>query len=83
MTLEEPVNKVKELIIADIKAGTVPETVKTFSELHDYVDANEYLIAALPDKSPIAGDDVDDSFINTANQIADTADKWLREGRKC
>jgi hypothetical protein len=47
-----------------------------------YVDANEYLIAALPDESPIAEEDVDDSFINTANQIGDAVDGWLRKGRK-
>ena len=29
-------------IINDINAGIIPPTVKSFSELHNYVDANEY-----------------------------------------
>lgn len=29
-------------ILADLKQGTIPATVATFSDLHDYVDANEY-----------------------------------------
>ena len=82
MTLEKRVNRVKELNNEDIKVGTVPETVKTFSELHDCVDANEYLIAAIPDRPVIAADDSDDSFINLANQLADIVDYWLKDGRK-
>ncbi len=34
--------RMKSEILADIAAGTVPASVSTFSELHDYVDANEY-----------------------------------------
>jgi len=29
-------------IRADVADGKVPATVRTFAELHDYVDANEY-----------------------------------------
>jgi len=29
-------------ITADIRSGRVPSTVRDFSQLHDYVDANEY-----------------------------------------
>lgn len=31
---------IKTEILADSQAGIVPRSVKTFSELHDYVDAN-------------------------------------------
>ena len=40
--LPETVARMKTEILADIAAGTVPASVFTFSELHDYVDANEY-----------------------------------------
>jgi hypothetical protein len=36
----------KRLIVADIGAGTVPDSVRSWSDLHDFVDANEYLIDA-------------------------------------
>jgi hypothetical protein len=40
--LKEVVERMKREIKEDVKSGQVPRTVKTFSELHDYVDANEY-----------------------------------------
>ena len=33
-------------IEADMDAGIVPRSVSTFTELHDYVDANEYAVLA-------------------------------------
>jgi hypothetical protein len=33
-------------IEADMDAGIVPRSVSTFTELHDYVDANEYAVQA-------------------------------------
>lgn len=41
-TLEETVARMKAEILADIANGTVPQSIKNFSELHDYVDANCY-----------------------------------------
>jgi hypothetical protein len=40
--LQETIARMKSEILADIVAGTVPASVSSFSELHDYVDANEY-----------------------------------------
>jgi hypothetical protein len=40
--LQATVARMKAEILADIAAGTVPATVASFSELHDYVDANTY-----------------------------------------
>lgn len=39
---EETIERMKREVLADVKLGKVPTTVKSFSELHDYVDANEY-----------------------------------------
>lgn len=41
-TLETTVLRMKAEIQADQAAGIVPQQVKCFSELHDYVDANCY-----------------------------------------
>ena len=41
-TIADSVARMKAEILAHIADGTVPSTVTTFSELHDYVDANEY-----------------------------------------
>lgn len=65
-TVDEVIQAAKDAIQADIADGAVPSTVATFTDLHDYVDANAYL-------DPL---DVDD-----ANTAADTLDQWLRAGR--
>ena len=39
---EHLANLIKAEILADVRAGVVPETVASFSELHDHVDANCY-----------------------------------------
>ncbi len=46
-------------ILEDIEAGIVPTTVATFSELHDYIDANEWLNRA----------DVPDAVYDAADHI--------------
>lgn len=40
--LEATVARMKSEILYDMAVGRVPRTVKSFSELHDHVDANEY-----------------------------------------
>jgi hypothetical protein len=65
------VENMKSEIRADMKDGTVPATVRSFSELHDYVDANEY------------GVDFDAPLDIEAINAAQTAvDKWIQEGCK-
>jgi hypothetical protein len=41
-TVELCVERGKREILADIANGTVPATVASFTQLHDYVDANYY-----------------------------------------
>ena len=36
------VEQAKREILADVTSGTVPHTCASFSELHDYTDANGY-----------------------------------------
>ena len=40
--LQATIARMKSEILADIASGKVPASVSSFSELHDYVDANEY-----------------------------------------
>lgn len=42
MTLEELTQRIKEEILSDVFHGNLPIDVKSFAELHDYVDANCY-----------------------------------------
>ncbi|WP_216917177.1 hypothetical protein [Nocardia noduli] len=62
-------------ILEDIAGGIVPETVRTYSELHDWVDANTYA-AELVTEFEKTHDWLD--FINDAT---DRVDVWLRAGR--
>jgi len=57
-------------ILDDVRLGVVPPTVESFSELHDYVDANVY--GGLCDEEDV---DIDD-----ANAVQDILDPWIREG---
>ena len=41
--IEHAIERSKVEILEDMSNGIVPTTVSSFSELHDYVDANEYL----------------------------------------
>lgn len=67
-------------IIKDIKAdmatGLIPATVRTFAELHDYVDANEYVITAL-EAAGWDHDPASDEQAATANRAMDMVNVWL------
>ncbi|KPM56975.1 hypothetical protein ACG83_03950 [Frankia sp. R43] len=36
----------QEMILEDVRGGKVPETVAAFEQLHEFVDANEYVLQA-------------------------------------
>jgi hypothetical protein len=40
--LQETIDRAKAEVRHDIECGTVPLSVKSFSDLHSYVDANYY-----------------------------------------
>jgi hypothetical protein len=58
-------------IFEDVRLGKVPCQVSSFSELHYYVDANEY-----GGFSPS-----NDAEVETMNHAQLLADAWLRERR--
>lgn len=65
------VKKVQDEILDDIAQEVVPATVGTFSELHDYVDANCYGGAC---------DDFTTITLGDFNAMSDAVDAWLRDG---
>ncbi len=79
--IDSCVAQVKAEIRADVASGVVPASVASFSELHDYVDANCYgglcdsdsphHAAAMPDGT------VDAGFVNS---VQDAVDAWLEAG---
>lgn len=75
MNLQETIELGKREIQNDIDAGTVPPTVQSFSELHDYVDANYYGGAF---EQPFDGSDEACHFWN---QVQTALDEWIKKGR--
>ena len=69
---------IKTEILSDVRSGRVPATVESFSDLHDYVDANEYLInAGVPwDVDPVTGE----TDLGPTNAVTDIVDAWLKDG---
>ena len=66
MSNDSAVERGKSEIREDIASGKVPGAVRRFSQLHDFVDANEY-------GSP--------STVGEAAEIQSALDSWLVAGR--
>lgn len=58
---------------ADMALGKIPQTAKSFTELHDYVDANDYLQDFVDFEKPGADDEC-----TLANKVVDIIDEWLK-----
>lgn len=72
ITPEEMAERMKTEILADITAGIVPRSVTTFSELHDYVDANCYGGSeSLLDELDAAAPDTDEGHTAALNALCD------------
>jgi hypothetical protein len=70
--LHRVVERAKAEILADVGSGTVPSTCASFSELHDYTDANGY------------GGAFDRPFDNNEtdfwNAVQTAVDGWIKQG---
>ena len=88
ITSAELAERMKTEILADVRNGTVPESVASFSQLHDYVDANLYGgTEALLDELDAAVPDTDEghstalvALCDLANPAMDTVDTWIKAG---
>lgn len=76
VALKSLINQTKAEILADVIAGRVPVSASTYSELHDYVDANMYAEVPLKFFAELFGCDVADLF----NPMSDAIDAWLQCG---
>lgn len=88
MTHAELAERMKTEILADVQNGIVPASVASFSELHDYVDANLYGgTEALLDGLDAAAPDTDEghstalmALCDLANPAMDAVDAWIKAG---
>lgn len=62
-------------VLACIRSGQIPQDVRTFSDLHDYVDANEFGGFCDPRCTLDVGEDRDCAFVNDAQ---DAIHYWLQ-----
>lgn len=69
-------DKIMAMVGSDIAAGIVPAAVASFSALHDYVDANEYVLQAMPG---IADDFASESAAELCNAVTGEVDRRLSE----
>jgi len=72
LNLNQTIERMKAEIMADVKAGVMPATVKDYSELHDFTDANLY---GLPEGYSFNNDDTD--LLNAAQ---DAINAWIAAG---
>jgi hypothetical protein len=92
--LEAFIDRAKAEVMHDIDNGIVPKTVRSFSALHDHVDANEYGgfceadMAARLDKHfriPSEGDSeqtvVTEGLTRFMNAVQNAVGMWLASGR--
>lgn len=86
-TLNESIERMKQEILKDVKAGRVPTDCPSFSDLHDYVDTNEYggfCENALADAliKHFGGSDrnegMPDAMIEFLNNCQNAIDLWLK-----
>jgi hypothetical protein len=91
LIIEYAIERSKAEILEDIASGIVPSTVTSFSDLHDYVDANEYGGLCESDSWWMLSDAVSDEtlelineglqiiHITQSNVVQDAIDTWLKE----
>lgn len=67
--VDDAIAQGKAEILEDISSGVVPVSISCFSELHDYVDANEY--------GGLTGSEFS---LDEMNSVQEALDEWLRSG---
>jgi len=70
--LSNVVARAKSEILFDVTAGTIPASCGSFSELHDYVDANGY--------GGAFEREFDNEETDFWNAVSDVVDAWIKAG---
>ena len=68
LDIQTAIDRSKREILEDIESGIVPNGIHDFSELHDYIDANEYGGLC---------DDNEDATIAECNEVQNAVNVWL------
>jgi hypothetical protein len=68
----DTIARAKSEILRDVAAGIVPSTCASFSELHDYVDANGY--------GGAFEREFDNEETDFWNAVQDAVDAWIKAG---
>lgn len=76
INVEDAVEEAKDMILLDMHQGVVPNDVDNFGDLHDHVDANEYLLSVTSD---LMDDGKLDEACDVGNEISDRLSVWLQE----
>ena len=71
-TLDQAIERSKSEILGDIAEGIIPATCASYSELHDYVDANGY--------GGAFEHDFDNEETDFWNAVQDAVDAWIKAG---
>lgn len=87
-SLDLMVERMKREIIEDVRAGVVPKSVKSFSELHDHVDANCYggfcsdqVMSALTLHFGGRRDEaMPEHLVDFINRAQNGIDSWIKSG---
>lgn len=74
---ENVISDMKKEILELIENGTIPKTISSFSELHDYIDGNE-LGGFCEDDCPFNHSSQEDT--DFLNYCQDTIDTWIKSG---
>ena len=80
LPMQDTIAQIKREVLEDIRERKVPVDVRSFSELHDYVDANEYggfCDPESPNHDLDAGKDEDADYVN---DVQDAIHGWLARG---
>lgn len=84
-TVEEMVEVLKAEILEDVNKGIVPNDIESFSDLHDFVDANMY--GDLGDDEWDANHDDDGeptaewcTWMDTISEAQNVVDAWIKDG---
>lgn len=78
MEISKSVEIAKNEILADVRNGVVPATVKSFSDLHDYVDANTY--GEICEAETRDAFDSYEGWVSFADQVFNEIDAWIESG---
>ena len=74
VSIEGIARRMCEEIAEDIDGGTVPASVSTFGELHDYVDANMYADQWMVVHELITGE----RWVDYINDVTAIVERWLQ-----